>query len=633
MFGLSDECQIALFAVQNGVFIEFFFLCKKFPLSLHAIKNILLCRRMNILKKIISVASLAVGIAACSTETPTTVECGSINGDVEVCFSMPADATRTTIGDDGRTTHWAQDDKLAVWAKDASGNFVFRNTTFTLRHFSDSYDKAFFSGSVAEMAEGDYTYLLSYPTPNRVIGTLATYNVAATQSGKYDGKYDIMIAEPVTEGSLTTGNMVTLNTTMRHQMHALKITIPEGRNLFGARFTRLEITFPVDVVGDVTYDINNLNEEPIYTNMSNVITVENDEGFDAGDDIWVFVLPGTVNGDVSYKVESETQRSVVNTYPLSRTMAAGHVTPIRMATPELYRYTSFVLSEGVNNLGENINSFQVYDKDNALLASFARNAENKYEFGFEGNIDFTPWHNTDLRLVIESEHAIVETTVHIGTIDHSHMNVLTPFVVPYLFEENFSGLNTSWSDMMTSAQVAPAKTPTTRDLSSMGIKAGWTGSHTGGEAGNAMSVFTRVDEVLAATRTYGRLDSPQLTGLKSGASANLKVSFSYSGGRSGNEAYSIIGVFGRTTTTGPIGARAKVEGSPTWENITDYVDLPTIPLTGSYANIDQSVEYTMTGVTSACRLSWIVMGSGKTSIVANGNQWMYIDNIKVQIAK
>lgn len=593
-----------------------------------------MCRRMNVLMKIISVALLAVGIAACGTEATTTMESGGMAGDVEVSFAMPVDATRTAIGDDGMTTHWAQGDKLAVWAKNAGGTFVFRNEMFTLRHFSDSYDKAFFSGNVAAMAEGDYTYMLSYPTPQKVIGTLATYNVSATQSGKYDGKYDIMIAEPVTQGSLTTGGMVTLNTTMRHKMHALKITIPEGRNLFGTRFTRLEITFPVNVVGDVTYDITGLDEEPIYSNMSNVITVENVEGFDAGDDIWVFVLPGTVDGNVSYKVESETQRSVVNSYPLSRTLAAGHVTPIRMATPELYRYTSFVLSAGVNNLGEDFNSFQVYDKDNTLLASFARNAENKYEFGFEGDIDFTPWQNTELRLVLDSDHAIVETKVPVGAINHSHKNVLTPFVIPYLFAEDFSELHTSWSDMMTSNQVAPAKIPTTRDLSSMGIKAGWTGSHTGGEAGNAMAIYTRVDEVwLGATRTYGRLDSPQLTGLKSSASVKLKVSFSYSGGRSGNEAYSIIGVFGRTTKTGQIDARAAVESSPSWENITDYVSIPTIPLTGSYANIDKTTEYTITDVTSSCRLSWVVMGDGSSRSITNGNQWMFIDNIKVQIVK
>lgn len=585
---------------------------------------------MNIVSKIISVVALTMGVVACSTDVAPTM--GGAES-VEVGFAMPMDATRTSIADDGMTTRWAAGDRLAVWAKDSGGRYVVENSVFTLRNFSDSYDMAYFSGNVPAMPEGDYTYLLSYPTPKKVVSTLATYTVSDKQSGEYDGVYDIMIAEPVTDGSLTEGNNVVLNTTMRHKMHALKITIPEGRNIFGSRFTRLKITFPVKVVGDITFDLSDFSEEPIYSNMSNIITVENDKGFDAGDDIWVFVIPGTVDGNVSYKVESATQRSVVNTYPLQRTLAAGHVTPIRMATPELYRYTSFVLSEGVNNLGEDFNSFQVYDKDNTLLASFARNAENRYEFGFEGNVDFTPWHNTDLRLVLDSDHAIVETRVRIGTIDHSHTNVLTPFVVPYLLEEDFSGLNTSWSDMMTSAQVAPAKTPTTRDLSSMGIKAGWTGSHTGGEAANAMAIYTRVDEVIAATRTYGRLDSPQLTGLKSGASAKLKVSFNYSGGRSGDEAYSIIGVFGRTTTTGQIGARAAVEGSPTWENITDYVNLPTIPLTGSYANIDQTVEYTITGVTSSCRLSWVVMGDGKTSGITNGNQWMFIDNINVQIEK
>ena len=94
---------------------------------------------MKILAKIISLAALAVSMAGCSVEITDApqrpVEC------VEVGFSIPTDDTRTTIAPDGITTHWTSGDKLAVWAKSGSGDFVFENTVFSLRHFSETYEE------------------------------------------------------------------------------------------------------------------------------------------------------------------------------------------------------------------------------------------------------------------------------------------------------------------------------------------------------------------------------------------------------------------------------------------------------------------------------------------------------------
>lgn len=111
----------------------------------------------------------------------------------------------------------------------------------------------------------------------------------------------------------------------------------------------------------------NPDAEPIYTNTSNTIILENSNGFAEGSDIWAFVLPGTVDGDVSYKVRGEGRQSVNKSYALSKTMVKGHITPIRMATPELYLYTSFLLTEGESYLGEDFNSFQVYDFNGSLF--------------------------------------------------------------------------------------------------------------------------------------------------------------------------------------------------------------------------------------------------------------------------
>ncbi|MBQ5899686.1 MAG: fimbrillin family protein, partial [Alistipes sp.] len=209
------------------------------------------------MKRFVSVVAVALAALSCQSEVvnnPNT----PLGNDNEVCFAMPVDATRTSIDADGIRTRWAEGDEIAVWAKDANDNYTFSNSTFMLRYFSTEWDKAYFVGNIAQMAEGDYTYYISYPRPTSVEGTLATYTVAAEQSGAYDGKYDIMVAEPTLTGSLTTGKRIEMNSVMRHQMHALKITIPEKASNFDTKVYALDITFPMPVVGDITIDVTDL---------------------------------------------------------------------------------------------------------------------------------------------------------------------------------------------------------------------------------------------------------------------------------------------------------------------------------------------------------------------------------------
>lgn len=587
---------------------------------------------MKILTKLISAAALAIGMVACNAEITDTLT--RPVEQVEVGFSMPTDATRTTIADDGKTTHWAVGDKLAVWARNSSGDYVFENTTFSLRHFSETYDKAFFTASIAAMASGEYTYMLSYPQPKSVIGTLATYNVASTQSGKYDGNYDIMVAEPVMDEALTPTGSVSLSTVMCHQMHAIKITIPEGRNLFGTRFYRLEITFPQDVVGDVTLDVSDPSEAPVYTNTSNVITVESAEGFDAGDDIWVFVLPGTVDGDVSYRVRGEVRHSNVATYGFSRKMEAGHVTPIKMSIPTIYPYyTAIHFSVDQNNLGEDFNYFDVYDANGTHMGKFERNASNKYSVDYEGEFDADQYDNTSWRIVFDSEHAIVETLVSLGDLtDYSeHTRWMN---VPYLFAEDFSTITTYSRDVVTGAQGTAV---TAYDLSGpgYGLRSGWTGARTGGEAGKAIRVGSRVDRVAGYTHTFGRLDSPTISSLKDNAMVKVQVSFNYSGGRDGDNGYSPRAVCGYTTTLGLINGTTSSfsNDADNWNDISGFSLVPSISVNGSFSSVTQSMTYNIDGCTKDCRLSWQIRGTGEGAFISNGNQWMFIDNIKVQIVK
>ena len=479
-------------------------------------------------KKLALLTVAALGFVACADEANNNPVKPSVDAE-EVSFAMPLDATRTAIEDDGATTRWAEGDKLAVWAMDAEGGYAFENAQFTLRYFSPEYDKAYFTSNIAPMAEGDYTYYVSYPKPVSTNGTTATYTLSAAQSGKYDGIHDIMIAEPVVNEALTVGRRVEFNTIMRHQMHALKITIPEKASNFADRVYSLEITFPNAVVGDVTLDVTNPNAEPVYSNTSNTITVKSDDGFAVGSDIWVFVLPGTVSGDVSYKLKGLAQRSEVATYPLEREFERGHVTPIRMAMPPYEKYTALHFSIGANYLGEDFNTFTLYDNNGNEVGVFNRNAENRYTVEYNGEFDAANFSNTNWTLVFDSDNAIVENSVNLGTIKPYFEQSITPVDVPYLMFEDFEDVSEQESYGNNSYSSSEREQP---GVALSGSLSGWNAARFWIKPGAARinSRYQSVKIIMSfASYHYGRLDTPPIgngtRGLKAGANVNVKVAF------------------------------------------------------------------------------------------------------------
>lgn len=549
---------------------------------------------MKILQKLASVIIVAAAAVACSHEVesvPPTIT----NTPKEACFALPIDASRTTIDPDGRSTRWSEGDNLAVWAKRENGEYAFSGEKFMLRYFSTEWDKAYFVGNIAAMSEEEYTYYISYPTPTLVEGTTATYNVSAEQSGEYDGKYDIMIAEPTVNGSLTTGKRVELNTIMRHQMHAIKITVPEGRNLFGQRFYELEITFPQDVVGNITLDVTDPEAAPTYSNTSNVIKVKNEKGFDAGDDIWIFVLPGTVSGDVSYKVRGERRSSEVATYSLSRTMQAGHVTPIRMALPVPFpQYTAVNFSISQNNLGEDFNYFDIYDSNGTHMGRFERNAQNKYVVDYEGEFDANIYDNSTWRVVFDSEHAIVETSINLGDLT-SYTEHSRSMTIPYLMTEDFSSLG-DYTDEATTG---------TKTLSI----SGWTASRTNCKSG----VIQLATFYAVIGRYQGRLDSAPINTLKK--SAKIKVTFDANNSISNKVAVPLQ--FGWGTNTGAIGADVNIENLVGTETLAKGAAKKTL-------------TYTISNFAAGGRLAWRTNVTSGRWVTYN---YLGIDNIKVQITK
>lgn len=589
-----------------------------------------------IFKKVTLLALLVVSLVSCAFEVDNTpvrpVE------QVEVGFEIPIDATRTSLDPDGRTTRWSEGDKLAVWAKDADGNFAFQNATFMLRYFSPEFDKAFFTSNIAQMDEGDYTYYLSYPAPVSTDGTLATYTLPAVQTGEYDGRYDVMVAEPVVEGALTTSKRVELNTIMRHQMHGIKITVPEKSSNFDNKVYGLEITFPVAVVGDMTVDVTNPNAEPVYTNTSNTITVNSDEGFAVGSDIWVFVLPGMVSGNVSYKITGLQQRSEVATYPFERNLQRGHVTPIRMAMPPFEKYTAFVFSIGENYLGEDFNFFTLYDNNGNNMGTYYRNAENKYTWEYYGEFSASTYSNTNWRLVFDTENAVVENSVNLGTVKPYFKQNIPSVNVPYLMFEDFSSFPAVSSN-------DAYKTSSSGGMSAVELKSGsgWTGARCGVQAGTSARIAARRE---TSADYPARMDSAPLSAIKSGKSVDIVVTYNYGaaqqvGGLSSKRLGQTI-LQGYVTTQGKINSPGSIYsllgGSQDFSKIdgvydeSNYISISSDENSGSYTNLPYTSTYSLSSIGNTARLSWASVVNHATGANNNTN-WFYIDNVRVQIAK
>lgn len=604
---------------------------------------------MKILQIFASVCAMCILGVSCHNEAETTTSSAVEN--VEVCISLPVDATRTAIDDDGKRTRWAEDDELAVWANDSAGNSIFSNATFMLRYFSTEWDKAYFVGNIAEMPEGDYTYYMCYPRPLSVDGTMATFRVAADQSGMYDGKYDIMVADPTLYGSLTTGEAIELNTVMRHQMHALKITVPEKASNFDNKVYALDITFPTAVVGDITIDVTNPDAKPVYTNTSNTISVKSTEGFAVGSDIWVFVLPGTVSGDVSYEIKGSVQRSEVATYPLEREFERGHVTPIRMAMPPFKKITIFNFSIGENYLGEDFNFFTLYDNNGTNMGTFNRNAENLYKFEYEGEFDVAPYNNKEWTLVFDSENAVVENKVNMGTLKAYFENTITPVDVPYLFFENFENVTESESYGNNSYASNEREQPG-KSLDGAMPTNGWNAARYWLKPG-AMRINTRYQcvkiFVAFASSHHGRMDTPLLwdgaRGIKPGKSVNVKLQFDAAMNRHTSSSLAVteagIAVATHTNASNPIDGiptGASGLGSSYSTTLADFGSTWYEQLLAETAGDNDfgktfptySTEFAVSSNSRICFYPTLKCADG---FAGNTEINVYIDNIKVSITK
>ena len=633
-----------------------------------------------------------LSLVACTKDVDTTP---AAEAPVTLGFWVGDPQTRTSINSDGITTSWSKDDRVALWADLKIGESfyhrLYNKVEFDL--FYRDRSTAMFTTEIDEVMPGDettrYRYYATYPVPKSVLENLATFSLPAQQDGKIGNGAAIMVAYPDEAEPLralkgaagtSTSSLIKedhLRLKMKHMMHALKFYVPSTKWGFdeGEKIDRIVFTMPQSIAGDVTLDYT--NPDFAVTTTKGVKDIELNLAQPIGpsesasnlDFAAASIIPSGhsfVDGDqIVVKMYTQNQAAINYISLKGRTqMRAGHITPIGLDCTDARDKCVLRFKWGGNNLYED------EDEDVNVIRFYNSKGEQIYEITDVATFVNQRFHNIDflflpenvfhmfidsigqpITVEYESDHAIVTDSFIMPEITSSddHEVKLT---VPYLFFEDFSTTNTStnYNDNPGTGSSNAGKTEaadlteshswpryywtdTTKDI---GI---WSGARCGLEKGKAVRICTRSENAVGWPGSYyGRLDSPNMGNLKPNKTVKLRIQFNYSlnreGSRTSNHNHYLA--VGTHTTPGLIKASS---GVGSW--ISDGLSGKTIDanvasdLTGSGGSFDvinNSVDKTIEGCTQSTRIVWEVYVDSDSD---DGyyNNWVYLDNIKVQIAK
>lgn len=578
------------------------------------------------MNRILSIlATLSLLLVSCEqVETPTVSE-----GKVRVTIKSGSEPSRTSVADNGLSSTWCNNDQIAVWASNGSTN-VLNAQPFWVYYSIGNY--AEFTSDITPMGNGNFTYYATHPVPASISGTKATFPIERVQQGSFDGTNDILVAYPTT-GLALDNESAEVGINFKHKMHTLRMFVPDDVEGMGEPIRRVDITFPTQVVGDVSVDYTSATTPATLSNGSNVVSVEIPEGLSpssASDRQYAYaiVFPATMSGSdkITFEVRTDNFHST-QTFS-ARTLSEGGSTPVRLTcTPDMSTILRFAIKD--NFLGEDPTKVTIKAAIGEVVIDCATTFD-KYGYYDLDVTDLDGLAGQPITVTYESESAIVSQQL---TLPNYTAGKLTDVMltVPYLLFEDFSGISAFESN--TYEFKALNYNPSAIKLDDYGLT-GWTGARIGGGANANIRIACRFESGIGSAKSYkGRCDSRPLSQLKAGKSVKLNVSYDYAA-----DLHEEIGSGGAvtfwagTTTTsgaikGDVGITKVVLGESTLST-----DGPCAQ--GSwYGNTPNTQTYTVDGCGSTTRLSWRVGTNRKASIAGRGYYWLYIDNVKVSIAK
>lgn len=580
---------------------------------------------MNRIFTILSALSLLL-VSCEQFETP--IFNNSNEGKVRVTITSGTPQSRTSIAENGLSTTWCNDDQIAVWASNGSSNAL-NAQPFAVYYAMGSYVE--FTADINPMGDGNFTYYSTHPLPASISGTTATFPIERLQQGSFDGSNDILVAYPTT-GLALDNEEAEVSLTFKHKMHSLRMFVPDDVEGMGEPIRRVDITFPTQVVGNVSVDYTSATTPATLSNGSEVVSIEIPEGLSASSDsdrkyAYAIVFPATMNesDQITFTVRSDNYRSVQSFG--ARSLSEGGSTPVRLTcSPDNRTILRFTI--GNNFLGEEPTKVTFAAAIGSVDVDCATTFD-KYGYYDLDVTDLEGLADQPITVTYESENAIVSQALTLPNYVAGRVTDIT-LTVPYLLYEDFSTVgNISSNDGYTGGFSTGTK-------DGVSFLNGWSGGRVGASAGTAIRIACRRE---TSADYPARVDTAPLSGLKAGANVSVSWTFDYSMDRQeGGVAISmpLLGQYvylGSTTTQGAIKSGTNFYTSGIGGQDGSFpVNFYLNEVGGSYTTISNTYNYVMANCGSTTRLTWLTTNEHKAG-TTNGTYWLYIDNVKVSIAK
>jgi len=615
---------------------------------------------IKLLKKTLGVL-LALAPALLSSCTEDNMP---IDGDGALLVDGPAKVglllgsstpSRSTINDSADGFLWSPGDKISVWAKNAKGTYVLQNQVFDIYARQFNEQTAYFTSTLpSAMAEGTYTYYITYPVPASVSGTKAIFEVPAVQDGKASYGTDITISSGIQHKELTAveepdpigQSTDAMEASLHHILHFLRFYIPKGNNLLGEPITKIKFSMPNPIAGTITVDVTDPSQYTL-SNGTSEMTIEIADGLEESSSTKEYAVAGILPPEGTYgsaevmNVTLFSANKVATVTPVSisgRSFAAGHVTGVPLKPSSIKDYFTLKFTLASNKLGEDVQSVtltlpegSVWPGTTSRTFTYSKE-EGIIPVGETFNIatieesEFRAVSKKGVTVTYESEDAIVSESLTLADLSKGSQ-ASASLNVPYLFSEDFSSLAADFhSDDEYSGGFV------TGDKSATEFMTGWSGGRVGGQAGTSIRITCRRE---VSARYGARCDSPFMTGLKHtaeefkamGKDITLKVKFNYSMNREeGGLFKGEIGqtlYFGSTNATGLISSGSETGSFDSGTAIKET--------TGSFTNVNHEASYSLDEMGSDYRLSWRTYPDYYA--LGNSSCYLYIDNITVTIEK
>jgi len=570
-----------------------------------------------------------------------------LNETANVAFSISGEAggdidliSKTYIGEDRVSVFWENTDNVFLWALDANDKLTLSGQKFSV--FGKKEGRAFFTSTISsKMLEGEYEYWCCTPAPLNANGTDASFEIPARQDGRGEG---IMIAQKESAGPLRPISEYVeteaLSMKMSQMLHLLQLHVKDADNLLGGeKITKLTLSFPSNVVGTCKADISDPVMDLYLVNGSYELSVKPENACNISDVLYATILPSKWKLDdaLGAKIYTQTKFAVAKPVQLKgRNMCKGHATPVCLQPLEVKNFCHFLLKLNSNPIGEDVTKITITAPSGCKWGDTGTNVQTienaggipvgtSVEINYEEEALFRAMSGKSLTIQYESEHVIISQSMTVPNLSGKYSCDLL-LNVPNLLAENFDNVPTFSSDDEYKTSKAGSYDPHS-------FLNGWSGGRIGAQAGKCIRIACRRE---TSADYDARVDSAPLNCTFKKAT-NINVAFSYG---SNNQYGGIVIV-----TDGNVGQNCYVgyittsknyksgDGDGTFDrtNNTFY----TKEYTGSYTNTPNETDYTIKGIpagASPVRITWhteVEHQAGTTNTTA----WLYLDNIKVTIAK